>query len=334
MNMLTKEQWKWINTFMKKSELSTHKTDFFRHMGLNDFVVLKGVLSPEKSMLSSMVAEYLFNNKKLYENADVLDLGCGSGILTVLMAKHGARKVVATDMLGVCVRNTKKNSAYYGLDGKIDVRKGDMYNPVKKNEKFDLIVFNVPFFYGEPINGNLLSHAFLDKGHIIRDLMEISPFHIRGNGRIITTFSDIAGKENHPQIKAKKYGYHVKIVAELEVDYGRNMIYEIRQKEIASMLSEKVWELTKRIPRGKVTTYGEMARRLGMSSPRAVGQALKRNPHAPVVPCHRVVKSDGSIGGYGGCNPGRIREKALLLESESVKVHNKKVDLIRYSHKF
>ena len=65
--------------------------------------------------------------------------------------------------------------------------------------------------------------------------------------------------------------------------------------------SEKVWELTKRIPKGKVTTYGEIARALGRPGPaRAVGQALKRNPHAPAVPCHRVVKSDGGLGGYGG----------------------------------
>ncbi len=60
----------------------------------------------------------------------------------------------------------------------------------------------------------------------------------------------------------------------------------------------RVWRLALTIPRGKVRTYGWMANRL-RSSPRAVGQALRANPFAPKVPCHRVVAADG-IGGYGG----------------------------------
>ena len=53
--------------------------------------------------------------------------------------------------------------------------------------------------------------------------------------------------------------------------------------------NEKVWQLTKKIPKGKVTTYKLIAQKLKTKAYRAVGQALKRNPHAPKVPCHRVV---------------------------------------------
>src|SRR3989338_7209957 len=63
--------------------------------------------------------------------------------------------------------------------------------------------------------------------------------------------------------------------------------------------NERVYSLCKLIPKGKVSTYGEISRVLG-SSPRAVGQALRCNPFAPIVPCHRVVKSNGALGGFMG----------------------------------
>ena len=60
------------------------------------------------------------------------------------------------------------------------------------------------------------------------------------------------------------------------------------------MFSEKVYFLTKKVPKGRVTTYKELAKKLKTKAYRAVGQALKCNPYAPKVPCHRVVKSVGT----------------------------------------
>ena len=71
------------------------------------------------------------------------------------------------------------------------------------------------------------------------------------------------------------------------------------------------------VPAGSTITYGELARRIGCRSAQAVGQALKRNPFAPHVPCHRVVAADGSIGGYFGEREGEmIERKRKLLEKE------------------
>jgi len=77
----------------------------------------------------------------------------------------------------------------------------------------------------------------------------------------------------------------------------------------------RVWALTASIPRGEVRTYGWMAKRL-RSSPRAVGQALKANPFAPKVPCHRVVAAGGTLGGYGGV--WNSLRKARILAREGV----------------
>lgn len=71
------------------------------------------------------------------------------------------------------------------------------------------------------------------------------------------------------------------------------------------------------IPQGTTITYGELARRVGCRSAQAVGQALRRNPFAPDVPCHRVVAADGSLGGYNGAREGvELERKRQLLEKE------------------
>ncbi|MCA9497370.1 MAG: MGMT family protein, partial [Nanoarchaeota archaeon] len=62
--------------------------------------------------------------------------------------------------------------------------------------------------------------------------------------------------------------------------------------------NEKCYEILKRVPKGKVTTYGLIARELNCKAYRAVGNAMNKNPYAPEVPCHRVVKSNGEIGGF------------------------------------
>lgn len=68
-----------------------------------------------------------------------------------------------------------------------------------------------------------------------------------------------------------------------------------------------------------MTTYAELGRAIGCRAPRAVGQALRRNPFAPEVPCHRVVRSDRSLGGYIGETRGAaIAKKRRLLEEEGV----------------
>jgi len=89
--------------------------------------------------------------------------------------------------------------------------------------------------------------------------------------------------------------------------------------------NERVYEVCKRIPKGRVSTYGEISRVLNTKAYRAVGQALKRNPYAPIVPCHRVVKSSGEIGGFSGSDLKNIKEKIKLLEREGVFVENDKI---------
>ena len=79
----------------------------------------------------------------------------------------------------------------------------------------------------------------------------------------------------------------------------------------------KVWNFLRKIPRGKVKTYSEVAKLIGKPlAVRAVANAIGKNPLAPQIPCHRVIRSDGSLGGYSG--KGGIKTKRLLLKKEGI----------------
>ena len=79
----------------------------------------------------------------------------------------------------------------------------------------------------------------------------------------------------------------------------------------------KVWNYLKKIPKGKVRTYLEVAKAIKRpKSVRAVANAIGKNPNAPKIPCHRVIRSDGKLGGYSG--PGGIKTKKKLLKSEGI----------------
>ena len=95
--------------------------------------------------------------------------------------------------------------------------------------------------------------------------------------------------------------------------------------------AERVYEELRKVPKGKVTTYKKLAEKLGTKAYRAVGSALKNNPYAPEVPCHRVIKSDGKIGGFMGKMSGEeVAKKIVLLRNEGVEIIGGKVDLEKF----
>jgi len=92
---------------------------------------------------------------------------------------------------------------------------------------------------------------------------------------------------------------------------------------MATKFQKRVWAALELIPEGKVTTYKEVANFLNTKGVRAVANAIAKNPYAPKVPCHRVVKSNGKVGGYSGGEG--VKTKIELLKKEGVIVKNEKV---------
>ena len=87
-------------------------------------------------------------------------------------------------------------------------------------------------------------------------------------------------------------------------------------------LEEKVYKKLLEIPKGKVTTYGELAKAIGLKNgQRVIGKIMNKNPYPVIIPCHRVIKSDGKIGGYAWGE--KVKEK--MLSNEGIKIKNGKI---------
>ena len=104
-------------------------------------------------------------------------------------------------------------------------------------------------------------------------------------------------------------------IAQLEEYFaGTRQRFELALAPEGSRFQREVWSMLRRIPYGETVTYGELARRLGNSSAaRAVGAANGQNPIPIVIPCHRVVGSDGSLTGFGGGLD--VKRRLLTLEA-------------------
>lgn len=95
--------------------------------------------------------------------------------------------------------------------------------------------------------------------------------------------------------------------------------------------SESCYKILRKVPKGKVTTYKALAHALNSKAYRAVGNVMNKNPYSPEVPCHRVIKSNGEVGGFAK----GINAKVKLLKSEGIIIDKKNfIDLKKYLYKF
>jgi methylated-DNA-[protein]-cysteine S-methyltransferase len=97
---------------------------------------------------------------------------------------------------------------------------------------------------------------------------------------------------------------------------------------MSTAFDEQVWIQISRIPRGKVASYQYLAEQIGKpKAARAVANACGRNQKIIEIPCHRVIRSNGTLGGYSG--PGGIEQKKQILQSEGIDINNLKNYLLK-----
>jgi len=90
-------------------------------------------------------------------------------------------------------------------------------------------------------------------------------------------------------------------------------------KLVGTSFQIRTWNYLRQIPRGTIKTYAQVAKAIGkQSAARAVANAIGKNPYPVTIPCHRVIRSDGSLGGYSG--KGGIKTKKKLLKKEGINV--------------
>jgi methylated-DNA-[protein]-cysteine S-methyltransferase len=103
-------------------------------------------------------------------------------------------------------------------------------------------------------------------------------------------------------------------------------------RDMRGEFAEKVYAALKKVPKGKVTTYKELAKAVRSKAYRAVGAAMRTNEDPARIHCYKVVCSDGSIGEYSA--PGGKARKAALLKADGIAVKDGKIDLQRCLYRF
>lgn len=172
-----------------------------------DFIVHHGVFSP--IMGSVPVHEVLAP----FAGRELLDIGCGVGVLAVLAAKERARRVVATDINPAAVTNSLANVLRHRVADCVEIRHGELFEPIQENEKFDIVFWNSPFHF-VPADAKLtmLQRAVFDPGYgAIRRYVLEGRRHVKPGGALFLQFSPAYGRQDLIQEFAREAGLRTQV---------------------------------------------------------------------------------------------------------------------------
>jgi SAM-dependent methyltransferase len=231
---MNEEQKRIVLTQWHKHQHETHEVDYdVSGEGdiLNGFIVAKNVWSP---FLASgrFHARYLFYHTDLFYDKKVIEIGSGSGLMSVVMAKYGAQKVISTDITTDSVKNTKINAKKFGLDGIIDTFQSDLFENI--NEKADLITWMIPFFSGSPPKGDTISASMIMEYELFEKFLREAPNYLNENGVILLPSFELGDELTNPVLVCKNFGYDVKTTwrhcSQNGIQQGRLYMHELRVK--------------------------------------------------------------------------------------------------------
>jgi len=164
----------------------------------------------------------LAENFDVNEGEVVLDVGTGCGIMAILAAKK-VKKVVATDINPHAVNYTRTNARHNGVLAKMDIRQGSLFEPIKKGEKFDAIIFNAPYLptSGDEEKKNWMYKAWAG-GRSGRDIIDPfvseAPKYLKKKGRVFLVQSSLSDVDKTVR-RFKEGGLDAKIVAEKKFSF-------------------------------------------------------------------------------------------------------------------
>jgi len=173
----------------------------------------------------------LAENLKVKEKEVVLDMGTGCGILAVLAAKK-AKKVVATDVNPYALKCAEKNAKMNGVEEKIEFRLGDLFQPIRPDETFSLILFNAPYLPSEPYEerswiGRAWSGGPRGRKVIDRFITD-APEFLAVDGRILLVQSSLSDIDKTVE-RLNKRGLKARVVAEVKFPFERIALIEAKR---------------------------------------------------------------------------------------------------------
>lgn len=188
-----------------------------------EFIVFPNVFSPKYFKDT----EFFARNLPIKKGDEVLELGCGTGVISIFIAEK-AKKVLAIDINSSAVENTKVNVKKYNLQNKIEVRKGNLYAPIKKNEKFDVIFWNTPFGFVAKKRTTNLEKSVYDPGYkTTKKFIKGAKKYLKKNGRLLIGFSSTLGKLDLIKRFVKEAGFKLKLINKISSTESHPVNFEI-----------------------------------------------------------------------------------------------------------
>lgn len=171
-----------VSSLIKDLEGPDYITGVFSDIGVKSLIILSTVFRVDQSYLGSYFARVLSTNKTLLQGRKVLDLGCGCGLLGLVCALHGAKRVHFSDINPAAIKNSRLN--YLLLDvANVTFSIGDMFDNIPRRRRFNLIVFNPPSITGTP--ANYPETAFIREDRVILDFYRDFPKYLKRNGAVV-----------------------------------------------------------------------------------------------------------------------------------------------------
>jgi methylase of polypeptide subunit release factors len=234
LRLMNEPQRKIVLTQSEKHKHKTHEVDY-DVSGEGDvlakFSVNEKVFCPFLSS-ARYHARFLFYNTHLFLNKTVIDMGSGTGILGIVMAKYGAKKVIASDISPFAIQNTLENIKKFGLKDKVEIVQGDLFGNI--NKKADLIVWNIPFFPGNPPKGDTISASMMMPPELFERFLKEAKNYLNPGGVIVIPSYSLGGDLTDPKLVGERQGYNVERVWQHKSINGiqRGLLYidELRLK--------------------------------------------------------------------------------------------------------
>jgi len=210
LRLMNQQQRKIVSTQWQKHQHDDFEVDYDvsgEGDTLNGIILKKGVWNP---FLASgrYHARYLFYHTNLFFDKTVIEIGSGIGLMGLVMAKHGAKKVIMSDISPVAVENTIENVKKFGFENKVKVVQGNLFENIK--EKADMITWMIPFFAGIPPKGDTISASMIMEPELFEKFLKDAKKYLKEEGVIVIPSFSLGGDFTNPEIVGKKFDYDVK----------------------------------------------------------------------------------------------------------------------------
>lgn len=200
----------WVAVTHRYLRRNREAGDHCAQVGSDEYLVSQGVFSPEIFEDAVFFAEAL---RPLVAGNRFLEIGSGTGLIAVEAARAGALRVLAIDLNGAAVENTRSNAARHGVADLVEVRAGDMFDPLHSEERFDVIFWNPPFIDAERDDSDPLEWAVFDPGYVaIGRYLKIGARHLAFGGSLLIGFSSTSGDRDQLDKVAKRAALRLRLL--------------------------------------------------------------------------------------------------------------------------